>query len=124
MAATSNISSSIKSQIEDALVRFSQQAGIQFKVTYRGKFVYLSVLEKPRSHFGFFRGAPKEIETLVGRMKYGDSKNRWTFAIFKYSSERYHPDEFGYPGYSELDGTLEGCLRAAGAWYRLLSGMP
>jgi hypothetical protein len=36
----------------------------------------------------------------------------WSFAVFKYSSERYDPNEWFFPGRSELDGTVEGALRA------------
>ena len=41
------------------------------------------------------------------------SGNRcWTFAIFKYSSDRYDPEEWLFPGYGHLDGTVEGAMRA------------
>jgi hypothetical protein len=37
---------------------------------------------------------------------------KWEFAIFKYSDERYDPDEWMFPGGEELDGTIEGAMRA------------
>jgi hypothetical protein len=38
--------------------------------------------------------------------------NDWAFAIFKYSDERYAPDEWMFPGDEELDGTITGAMRA------------
>lgn len=34
------------------------------------------------------------------------------FAIYKYSDERYDPEEWRFPGAGHLDGTVEGALRA------------
>jgi hypothetical protein len=38
--------------------------------------------------------------------------NRWEFAIFKWSSERYDPDEWMFPGNQYLNGTIEGAMKA------------
>jgi hypothetical protein len=38
--------------------------------------------------------------------------NDWGFAIFKWSSERYDPDEWMFPGSELLDGTIEGAMKA------------
>jgi hypothetical protein len=35
------------------------------------------------------------------------------FAIFKYSVERYDPNEWFFPGSEELNGTIIGALKAA-----------
>jgi hypothetical protein len=32
----------------------------------------------------------------------------WEFAIYKYSDERYDPDECFFPGAEEVDGAIEG----------------
>lgn len=38
--------------------------------------------------------------------------DNWSFAVFKYSNEKYDPDEWMFPGAFELDGTVEGALKA------------
>jgi len=38
--------------------------------------------------------------------------NNWEFAIFKWSSERYDPDEWIFPGLEYVDGTIEGAMMA------------
>ncbi|MCP3929953.1 MAG: hypothetical protein GY705_12735 [Bacteroidetes bacterium] len=52
------------------------------------------------------------IETKLGRLKYEGKMDNWSFAVFKYSNERYDADEFMFPGAAELNGTIEGALRA------------
>lgn len=37
---------------------------------------------------------------------------KWEFAIFKYSSEAYDPEEWFFPGRDYVDGTIEGALKA------------
>jgi hypothetical protein len=39
-------------------------------------------------------------------------KGRWDFAIYKYSSDRYDPEEFMFPGSEFVDGTVEGAMKA------------
>jgi hypothetical protein len=36
----------------------------------------------------------------------------WEFAIYKYSDERYDPDEWMFPGAGHIDGTIEGAIKA------------
>jgi hypothetical protein len=36
----------------------------------------------------------------------------WEFAIYKYSDERYDPDEWMFPGAGDVDGTIEGAMKA------------
>jgi hypothetical protein len=43
--------------------------------------------------------------------------DEWEFAIFKYSSETYDPDEWMFPGSQSLNGTVEGALKACAAAY-------
>jgi hypothetical protein len=38
--------------------------------------------------------------------------NGWDFAIFKWSTETYDPDEWMFPGSDLVDGTVEGAMRA------------
>jgi len=34
------------------------------------------------------------------------------FALYKYNDERYDPDEWFFPGAEDVDGTIEGAMRA------------
>ncbi len=34
------------------------------------------------------------------------------FSIYKYSSNRYDPDDWFFPGFNYVDGTVEGALKA------------
>jgi hypothetical protein len=36
----------------------------------------------------------------------------WEFAIYKYSDGRYDPEEWMFDGMEEVDGTIEGAMRA------------
>jgi hypothetical protein len=38
--------------------------------------------------------------------------DKWEFAIFKWSSEKYAPNEWMFPGSEFVDGTIEGAMRA------------
>ncbi|MGD9577951.1 MAG: hypothetical protein AB7Y74_06855 [Syntrophorhabdus sp.] len=48
----------------------------------------------------------------ICRLKYTGEMGAWEFAIYKYSTERYDPHEWWFPGVEEVDGTVEGALRA------------
>ncbi len=66
---------------------------------FRSAFLYLD-----RMGYG---GQPSEI----CRLKWtGDTEN-WDFAIYRNSRNKYDPDEF-FPGDGEVDGTVEGAMRA------------
>jgi hypothetical protein len=66
---------------------------------YQGRFAYLDRLQ-----FG--------QRSQVARLTYAGSTDDWEFAIYKYSSGRYDPGEWLFPGAEHLDGTIEGALRA------------
>jgi hypothetical protein len=38
--------------------------------------------------------------------------DNWKFAIYKYSSGNYDPEEWLFPGYGFVDGTVEGAMNA------------
>jgi hypothetical protein len=46
------------------------------------------------------------------RLKYNGKMDDWDFAIFKWSTEKYDADEFFFSGAEELDGTIEGAMKA------------
>ena len=65
---------------------------------YKGKFLYLD-----RQDYG--RRSP------ICRLEYTGKMEGWSFAIYKYSDERYE-EEWFFPGSEHVDGTLEGAMKA------------
>lgn len=45
-------------------------------------------------------------------MEYFREISEWEFAIFKWSSEIYDPDEYFFSGSELVDGTIEGAMKA------------
>ena len=67
-----------------------------FKAEIKGKFIYLKLNGEPRC-----------------RLQYNGDLNSLEFAIYKYSSSNYDPDEFFFPGSDYVDGTIQGALKAS-----------
>ena len=53
----------------------------------------------------------------ICRLTWTGDMNSWEFAIYKHSTNRYDPDEWFFPGAEEVDGTIEGAMRAGLAAY-------
>lgn len=70
-----------------------------YSTRYRGKFLYLD------------RHTPLG-EGPICRLTYTGDMENWDFAIYKYSSEKYAPDEWFFPGDHCVNGTVEGAMRA------------
>src|SRR5215813_2763840 len=66
---------------------------------YRGKFLYLD-----RQDYG--RLSP------ICRLEYMGKMEDWSFAIYKYSDERYDEEEWFFPRSEHVDGTIEGAMKA------------
>lgn len=47
-----------------------------------------------------------------GRIKYAGSMDEWEFAVFKYSSETYDPDEWMFPVHNISMAGLKACVQA------------
>lgn len=106
--AAKRIPDEIKAQVDEIVARFNQSTlhdpNVFFSTRYRGNYLYLD-----RDDYGY-----------VGqrcRLTYTGDMSHWEFAIFKYSDERYDPDEWMFPGAEYLDGTIEGALKACVAAY-------
>ena len=48
----------------------------------------------------------------ICRLEYVGDMKKWQFAIYKFSSERYDPEEWFFPGEEFVDGTVEGAMKA------------
>ena len=92
------ISDEIKNLIFKEVEKFNQNELSKldsFKAEIKGKFIYLKLNNEPRC-----------------RLKYSGSLNNLEFAIYKYSSNAYDPEEFLFPGFEYVDGTIYGALKA------------
>lgn len=84
----------------DEVDRFNEANHTHFDLLFRGNFAYLQRIEN------------QDIITKIGRLKYIPKDKRWEFAVFKYSSEKYDPNEWAFPGSERLDGSIKGTLEA------------
>ncbi|MEK7675391.1 MAG: hypothetical protein AAB676_06110 [Verrucomicrobiota bacterium] len=85
------------------IARFNQEvlaeSGCCYVPRFKGKYLYLD-----REDFG--NVGP------ICRLEYIRRKRHWEFAIYKYSADRYDPEEWFFPGSQLVDGTIEGALKA------------
>ena len=99
----------VKAQVEEIVSNFnytelSDKPHRWFSTRYRGQYLYLD--------------SPKTYRTWpVCRLTYTGKMDGWEFAIYKYSNERFDPDEWMFPGTEFIDGTVEGAMRAGQAAY-------
>ena len=93
----------VRAQVDAIVERFNKkelQGQRSFYIArFRGSYLYLD-----RNNWGRV--------SHVCRLKYNGEMDNWDFAIFKYSDERYDPDEWMFPGGGYIDGTVEGAMRA------------
>lgn len=124
-----SIPKEVKNEVLKIIDSFNEEHKTAFQMTFRGRFAYLAKTEKQQVNIAnTFRqmiaqkmGIPIKqmavqdaptIETKLGRLKYNGQMDNWDFAVFRYSREFYDADEFMFPGAGELDGSIEGALRA------------
>ena len=101
--AKKKIPDEIRAQVDAILEQFNADEMPSprcfYSARFRGSYLYLD-----RSAWG--RSGP------ICRLKYNGAMDNWDFAIFKYSDERYDPDEWMFPGAGHIDGTIAGAMRA------------
>lgn len=101
--SSKSVPSEVKKQLDKRVAEFNQKVisnpNVYYHTRYRGRFVYLE-------RFDYGRSGP------ICRLEYTGDIDNWDFAIFKYSDERYDPAEWFFPGSGEVDGTVEGAMRA------------
>jgi len=102
-AIKNDIPIEIKNEIERIVTDFNQN-GIKNKnyyytTKYKGEYLYLN-----RAEYG--------DNSPICRLKYNGKIDNWGFAIYKYSDGGYDSEEWFFPGSDEVDGTIEGAMRA------------
>ena len=102
------IPETIRTQVAARIATFNQAVlrdpTVSYRPRYQGTFLYLD-----RYDYGQV--------TRICRLTYTGALDRWEFAIYKYSDERYDPHEWFFPGAEQVDGTIEGAMRAGLAAY-------
>ena len=97
------IPDAIKVQVAERIAAFNREVlgdpQVFYQSRYQGLFLYLE------------RGDYGQV-TRICRLEYTGTLDHWQFAIYKYSDERYDPAEWFFPGAGQVDGTLEGAMRA------------
>ena len=92
-----------REEVLRVIVRFNQEvladSGWRYVPRFKGKYLYLD-----REDFG--NVGP------ICRLEYNKRKRHWEFAIYKYSTDRYDPEEWFFPGSELVDGTIDGALKA------------
>jgi len=93
----------VKQRVTQIIERFNEKELAKTESCYlprwKGRFLYLDRLD-------YGTACP------ICRLTYTGDINKWKFAIFKYSSETYDPQEWLFPGADCVDGTIQGALRA------------
>jgi hypothetical protein len=98
-SSSSKIPEEVKIAMMQRVVAFNKANKSLFQVEFKGKYCFLSKIgwKEP---------------TKLGRMAWTGDIEKWTFDVYKYSRNFYDPNEFMFPGQEELDGTIEGAMRA------------
>jgi len=94
---STKIPADIKSQVEELVADFNAENHTDYVVRFRSSFVYFDRIS---------------MNGPVFRLKFAGTMDNWEFAIYKYSSASYDPDEIFFPGYGSLNGTVERAMRA------------
>ena len=101
--AKRSIPDEVKKEVTQIIDGFNQKVlkglGGSYIPRYRGSCLYLNRNDAGR-------------QSSICRLTYTGDMQNWEFAIFKYSSETYDPDEWIFPGSEFIDGTIEGAMKA------------
>lgn len=77
-----------------------------YSARFKGKYLYLDRTD---------RSEPLPI----CRLTWNGKMDNWDFAIYKYSSEKYDPEEWFFPGEEFVDGTVTGSMKAGMIAYEI-----
>ena len=98
-----SIPDNVREKVLEVIERFNKKTfhGVNcyYIARFQGKFLYLD-----RNDYG-------QIGPIC-RLKYKGEIDNWDFAIFKWSSETYDPDEWMFPGSEYVDGTVNVAMKA------------
>jgi len=100
---TRGIPNAVKTDVEAIVQHFNttviRNPHCLYVPRYKGKFLYLDRQDYGRLH-------------PICRLEYTEKMEDWSFAIYKYSDERYDAEEWFFPGAGHVNGTIEGAMKA------------
>lgn len=94
------IQSAIGARVQAFNRKYLAKSESKYLVQIRGKFIYL-----------MYHNVDGSFDNVC-RLIYSGDVEDMDFAIFKYSSEKYDPDEFSFSGRNHVNGTIEGAMKA------------
>ena len=101
---TKSIPKDVKAKVADIIDRFNRDVLADdyriYIARFKGNYLFLY-----RDDGGYKPGP-------ICRLRYTGDMTKWVFAIYRYSTGRYHPDECFFPGEDWVDGTIEGAMKA------------
>ncbi|MCI0487806.1 MAG: hypothetical protein L0229_14535 [Blastocatellia bacterium] len=93
----------VREQVDEIVAAFNRKfikdSYHDYVTRYKGSYLYLD-------RFEYGHADP------ICRLKYTGKMDEWEFAIYRYSGDRYDPDEWFFPGSEYVDGTIEGAMKA------------
>ena len=99
-----SIPEDVRREVSEIVDRFNQEVlGEDYRMYIprcKGSYLYLD------RNDGAGRPSP------ICRLRYTGDVRNWEFAIYKYSSGQYNPNEWFFPGEECVDGTVEEALKA------------
>jgi hypothetical protein len=72
---------------------------------FRGAYLYLDRIDY------------YERPSKICRLEWTGTIDKWEFAVYKYSENHYDPNEWMFPGFGEVDGTISGAMKAGNRAY-------
>lgn len=85
---------------------FKEFGIVGYSARFKSKYLYLD-----RDDVG--------CPSPICRLTWYGSMDNWDFAIYKYSDNRYDPDEWSFPGTKYVDGTVTGAMKAGMETYQI-----
>jgi hypothetical protein len=85
---------------------FGKKTKHGYLARFKGKYLYLDRTD----HY----------EPLpICRLTWNGKMDNWDFAIYRYSTERYDPEEWFFPGEEYVEGTVTGAMKAGMVAYEI-----
>lgn len=109
-----NVRRALKERLERHAARKWKGLYREIIVRFRRNFAYVDVLEAVADMKGEKHRESEAIPTHLCRMRYLGDINKWEFAFYKYSDERYEPC---YLPSGSFTGTPEMCFDCAAVVY-------